>query len=97
MMITREYTPLAQPSGALPVKVTVAINFVQFDVRNPDVSLRAPFAHVRIEPTTFAGIPACKVIGEASQDQWWQLTLREEDGAELACLMAEAGAAANNL
>ncbi len=97
MMITREYHPLAQPSGALPVNVTVAIDFVQFDVRNPDISLRAPFTQVRVESTTFAGVPAYKVIAEASQNQWWQLTLRVEDGAELAGLIAEARTAAHNL
>lgn len=97
MMITREYHPMAQPSGALPVKVTVAINFIQFDVRHPDISLRTPFARVRIESATFAGVPACKVVAEASPDQWWQLTLRVEDGAELAELIAEARTAAHNV
>ncbi|HEX8590633.1 hypothetical protein [Pseudomonas sp.] len=97
MMITREYHPVAQPPGALPVTVSVAINFVQFDVRNPAISLRAPFAQVRIESATFAGNPVCKVTGEASKDQWWQVTLSAEDGAELAGLIAEARTAAHSL
>ncbi|MGE8349001.1 MAG: hypothetical protein ACN6P5_00455 [Pseudomonas protegens] len=97
MMITREYHPLAQMAGALPVNVTVAINFVQFDVRNPDVRLRAPFERVRIESATFAGVPVCKVIAEAGDNQWWQLTLTIEDGAELGGLIAQAITAAKNL
>ncbi|MFL6970084.1 hypothetical protein ACJ6X8_28030 [Pseudomonas alvandae] len=97
MMMTREYNPLAQLSGALPVKVTVAINFVQFDVRNPDISLRAPFDRIRIESATFAGAPVCKVIAEASENQWWQLTLNIEDGAELGGLIAQAITAARSL
>lgn len=97
MMMTRKYHPLAQMSGALPVTVTVAINFVQFDVRNPDMSLRAPFDRVRIESATFAGGPVCKVIAEASENQFWQVTLNIEDGAELGGLIAQAITAAHNL
>lgn len=97
MMMTREYHPLAQMPGALPVTVTVAINFVQFDVRNPDISLRAPFDRVRIESATFDRKPVCKVIAEASDNQFWQLTLNIEDGAELGGLIAEAIKAAHKL
>lgn len=97
MMLTRKFNPVAQLSGALPINVTVAINFVQFDVRNPDISLRSPFDQVRIESATFAGGPVCKVIGEASDKQFWHLTLSVDDGAELAGMIAEARTAAHNL
>lgn len=97
MMMTRTYHPLAQAPGALPVTVTVAINFVQFDVRNPDISLRAPFDRVRIESATFGGVAVCKVSGEAGDNQFWQVTLNTEDGAELAGMIAEARTAAQSL
>ncbi|MDY4299409.1 hypothetical protein SO486_05285 [Pseudomonas salmasensis] len=97
MMTTRKYHPLAQMPDALPVTVTVAINFVQFDVRNPDISLRAPFDRMRIESATFGGKPACKVIAEVSDNHFWQLTLNIDDGAELGGLITEAITVAHNL
>ncbi|MCH5654038.1 MULTISPECIES: hypothetical protein [Pseudomonas] len=97
MMITREYHPVASVPQALPVTVTVAVNFVQFDSRNPSMSMRASFAQVRIESDTFAGQPVWKVTGEASKDQWWHVTLNKEDGPELAGLIAQARTAAHGL
>ncbi len=97
MMITREYRPIALQPGALPVTVTVAINFIQIDSRNPDISMRAPFDKVRIASDSFAGNPVWKVTAEASKDLWWQVTLNEDDGAELAGLIAQARTAAHNL
>ncbi|WP_163003679.1 hypothetical protein [Pseudomonas viridiflava] len=97
MMITREYHPVASVPHALPVTVTVAVNFVQFDSRNPDMSMRASFDQVRIESSIFAGQPVLKVTGEASKDQWWQVTLNIEDGSELAGLIAQARTVEHNL
>jgi hypothetical protein len=56
MMMTRTYHPLAQVPGALPVTVTVAINFVQFDVRNPDISLRARLIECVSSPLPLEGL-----------------------------------------
>lgn len=88
-MITREYRAVASRPEALPLKVTVAAGFVQFDSRNPDMSMRAPLNQVRIEHSTFAGQPVAKVNGEASPDQWWQVTLTADDGVDLAGVIAE--------
>lgn len=97
MMVTREYHPVASLPNALPVKVTVAAGFVQFDSRNPDMSMRAPLNQLRIESATFAGHPATKVTGEASSDQWWQVTLSVDDGADLAGVIAEVRSALQRL
>lgn len=96
-MITREYYAVASIPNALPVTVTVAVNFVQFDSRNPDMSMRASFDQVRIEPSMFAGQQVLKVIGEASRDQWWHVTLNIEDGSELAGLIAQARSVEHSL
>lgn len=96
-MITREYRPVASLPNALPVKVTVAAGFVQIDSRNPDMSMRAPLNQVRIESASFAGQPASKVNGEASTDQWWQVTLTVDDGADLAGVIAGVQSAVQRL
>jgi len=93
MMITREYHPVASHSDSLPVKVTVGVSFVQFDSRNPDMSMRAPFGKIEIQSSTYAGQKVLKVHAGASADHWWQMTLSVDDGAELAGLIAQAGSA----
>jgi hypothetical protein len=97
MMITREYRPVALPPGAAPVKVTVAINFVQFDFPNPYMSMRSTFSQLRIEDVPFAGFAVARVTGEATKDQWWHVSLTREDGAELRALIDQAKAAAASL
>lgn len=90
MMTTREYHSVAALRQALPMTVTIAIDFVQFDSRNPDMSMRAPLDKLRIESSAYAGSPVWKVTGEVNKDHWWQVTLNAEDGAELGALIAEA-------
>lgn len=96
-MITREYRAVASLPEALPLKVTVGVGFVQFDSRNPDMSMRAPLNQVRIEYTTFARLPVAKVNGEASTDQWWQVTLTSDDGADLEGVITEVRSAVRSL
>lgn len=97
MMITRKYHPVASFAQALPVEVTVAVNFVQFDSRNPAIRMRAPFNKLRIDRDTFNGAPVVKVIGETSTDLWWEVTLNATDGGELVELIAEMREAVKSL
>jgi len=97
MLETREYRPVAALDGAAPVKFKVTLQSLFVEFGQPYVKLSSALGHVRFERQPFGlqRLQAVRVTGGASG--LWEVTLMQEDAAELQGVIDQAVKAAAGL